>query len=151
MIEQSEIDPPWLKIAIKEMGISEISGNKSNSRIIEYHSKTSLKATSDEVPWCSSFVNWCLDKSGFLGTNSAAARSWLSWGQRINFPAKGCVVILSRGKNPMQGHVGFFLGIKNDFVSILGGNQSDSVKISNFPISSIIGYRWPRQVVPSVR
>lgn len=49
--------PEHLKIAMKELGVRELAGSKHNPRIIEYHKATSLKATQDEVSWCSSFVN----------------------------------------------------------------------------------------------
>ena len=51
--------PKWLEIALKEVGVSEIKGGE-NKRILEYHASTTLKAKEDEIPWCSSFVNWCM-------------------------------------------------------------------------------------------
>ncbi len=49
----------WMKIALAELGVHENSlPGHQNQRIIQYHAATSLKAQTDEVPWCSSFVNW---------------------------------------------------------------------------------------------
>ncbi|MBJ6799769.1 peptidoglycan-binding protein [Geomonas sp. Red259] len=70
-------DAPWLKIAAGEVGQKEFPRSPANPRIITYHSATSLRAISDEVAWCSAFVNWCLRQAGIAGTNSAAATSWL--------------------------------------------------------------------------
>ncbi len=135
--------PPWLEIAEGEIGVSEIKGSGSNQRIIEYHKHTALKATADEVPWCSSFVNFCVLKSGNNGTWNAAARSWLSWGVSLKVPAFGCIAVLSRGSS-WQGHVGFWIGDPDDkTIRILGGNQGDKVSIENFPKSKVLGYRWP--------
>jgi len=144
--------PKYLEIARNEIGQVEKRGGE-NPRIIEYHSTTTLKAREDEVAWCSSFVNWCITKAGLKGTNSAAAASWLSWGQRITTPTIGCITVIkqrTKGHDSATGstsgfHVGFFLEIKEGRIFLLGGNQSDSVKISSFGLASyeIVGYRVP--------
>jgi uncharacterized protein (TIGR02594 family) len=133
----------WLEIAQKEIGVKEVYGGNDNPRIIEYHTKTSLKAQGDETAWCSSFVNWCIDKAGMKGTNSAAARSWLAWGVRIPSYRKGCIVVLKRGTSSWQGHVGFAVDKKFGFVKILGGNQSNAVNEKWYPSYKVLGYRWP--------
>lgn len=135
-------DAPWIAIARAEIGQHEVSGSTSNKRILAYHASVDEKISSDEVPWCSSFVNFCIESAGLEGTNSARARSWLKWGKPIDAPEPGCVVVLSRGAPP-QGHVGFWIGATDTFVSILGGNQGDAVNISKFPASRILGYRMP--------
>ena len=48
-----------------------------NPRIRLYHGTTSGGAMPDEVAWCSSFVNFCVEQAGLSGTDSKAARSWL--------------------------------------------------------------------------
>ena len=67
--------PKWLQIAIQEIGVTEILGKTHNHKILEYHATTTLNAKSDETPWCSSFVNYCVEKAGLLGTNKANAGS----------------------------------------------------------------------------
>ena len=126
--------------AILELGQKEVAGNQHNERILEYHSTTTLKATADEVSWCSSFVNWCMIKGGVKGTNSAAARSWLRWGVPTATPEEGDVVIFRRG-NPPSGHVGFFVAKDKDWFTVLGGKQSDSVKYSKYKVADVLGYR----------
>lgn len=130
-------------IAVHELGTAEIYGDAHNNRIIEYHQTTSLKATSDEVPWCASFVNWCLKKAGHQGTNSARARSFLAWGKEISLEEarRGDIVVLSRGTNAAFGHVGFFAGREQDSVLLLGGNQGNKVSISPYPTHRIISIR----------
>lgn len=131
------------EIARAEIGVKEKPGVAHTRRIIEYHATTTLKATTDEVPWCSSFVNWCVSMAGLRGTNSAAARSWLDWGTTVDTPREGDIVILSRGNRPQSGHVGFYIEKIGDIIKVLGGNQSDSVKISNYPVANVLGYRRP--------
>ncbi|CCN35597.1 conserved hypothetical protein [Vibrio nigripulchritudo SO65] len=143
----------WVKIAEKEVDpkiSKEIKGPKHNPRIIEYHSTTTLKAQSDETPWCSSFVNWVMIKSGYKGTNSAAAISWMKWGQKVASTPGAIVVIynasaansnLTRSGN----HVGFLISENDQYFEILGGNQRDQVKVSFYPKRKwkALGYRLP--------
>ncbi len=94
----------------------------------------------DEIPWCSAFINWCVKQCGFKGTGSAAAKSWLEWGQIIpkNQVFKGCIVVTQR---PGGHHVGLYAGIDGKYVKLLGGNQSNQVKVSTYALSSVLGYR----------
>lgn len=135
--------PPWLAAALGEIGVSEIAGPESATRVIAYHAATTLKATDDAVPWCSAFVNWCMKQAGIAGSGSAAARSWLQWGERIDRPRLGGVAVLSRGTNPAQGHVGLVLDEHGGALYLLGGNQGDRVGVQPFPSIRVLGYRWP--------
>lgn len=129
------------EIAKGEIGTKEVHGDPDNQRIVEYHQATSLKATDDETPWCSSFVNWCFKQVGIPGTGSAAARSWLKWGMTVDIPQEGDLVIFRRGSSPTAGHVAFFVKSQGTLVYVLGGNQSDQVKVSAYKRSDVIGYR----------
>jgi uncharacterized protein (TIGR02594 family) len=146
--------PRWLEVAMREQGQTEVAGaGQDNPRILEYHQATSLRATSDETPWCSSFVNWVMRQSGQTGTQSALASSWLTWGQKLAEPRYGAIAVIrskSAAGNAATGsstgyHVGFLLEQTDKGVRILGGNQSDRVKVSSFSFDSytLEGYRWP--------
>jgi uncharacterized protein (TIGR02594 family) len=135
--------PKWLEVAIKEIGVLEVPGPGDNPRVLEYHQTTTLKATDDSVAWCSSFVNWCMKQAGIEGTKSAAARSWLTWGEKLDSPRNGCVVVLRRGNSPTNGHVAFYVGDGTSNIRLLGGNQGDQVKVSAFPKTMVLSYRWP--------
>jgi uncharacterized protein (TIGR02594 family) len=133
---------PWMKIARQELGQVEVSGSGSNPRIEQYHATTRLGSKTDSVPWCSSFVNFCLKTSGLSGTDSALARSWLSWGIEAPSLVPGCIVVLERGQPP-KGHVGFYVGRDGQRIQLLGGNQGDAVSIASFDSRRIIGKRMP--------
>ncbi len=144
-------EPAWMRTARAEIGQKEVKGSGANSRIIEYHASTTLKAQSDEVAWCASFVNWVLKQNGIPGTNSAAAISWATFGDATIARAGAIAVIhnaaaanssLSRSGN----HVGFLVEETTAHYVLLGGNQSDSVKLSNFPKGKwqLKGMRWPK-------
>ncbi len=135
--------PTWLSQAYNEVGVLETPGADATKRIIEYHSVTSLKATSDEVPWCASFVSWCLEQVGIVSTKSAAARSYLNWGYLLTEPREGAIVIMGRTNNPLKGHVGFLIGESDEQVCVLGGNQKNQVCELMFPKGLILSYRWP--------
>jgi uncharacterized protein (TIGR02594 family) len=142
----------WVVIAEAEVGVSEKRGGES-PRILEYHASTSLKAREDEIPWCASFVNWCLREAGLKGTGSAAAISFAAWGDRLTTPREGCITVIrqrKKGQDQATGsssgnHVAFFQKIQDGRIYLLGGNQGDQVKVSSFGLSSydVIAYRWP--------
>lgn len=141
------------EIANTQLGVKEVKGKLHNNKILEYHSTTTLKATDDETPWCSSFVNWCVQLAGLEGTNSAMARSWLEWGNVVTEPYEGCVVVIKRGNSSWQGHVGFFVKESYDHIFILGGNQSNAVTICSYPKSSLLGYRdiyEPEEIIEDI-
>lgn len=129
-----------LEIAKKEIGVKEIQGGE-NPRILEYHKACTLKAKEDEIPWCSAFVNWCLDQVGIKGTNLANASSFLEWGEELKQPIEGCVVVIKSSKTNSGYHVGFFNGFEGNYVKVIGGNQSDQVKESYFLKKNVVSYR----------
>jgi len=75
------------------------------------------------------------------GTNSPAARSWLDWGKPVKEPYPGCIVILERGKNSWQGHVGLYIGETPHKIKILGGKQNNKVGISYYSKEKVLGIR----------
>ncbi len=144
-----EAEAAWYVVAKAEIGVTEKKGRpRNNLRILQYHQSTTLSgraAREDETPWCSSFVNWCMDRVGIKGTRSAMARSWLKWGTSIQEPREGCIVVFSRPKGgPSAGHVGFYVGRSAEKIRVLGGNQSNSVSITSYSKQRVLGYRWPK-------
>jgi uncharacterized protein (TIGR02594 family) len=140
----------WLDIARSECGVKEVAGALANSRILTYHSTTTLQAKSDEIAWCSSFVNWVMGQAGHKGTNSAAAASWVSWGAACEL-REGAIVVIRNASaantslTASGNHVGFLVDLTETHYAVLGGNQSDQVKESLFRRSAwkIIASRWP--------
>lgn len=150
--------PSWLKIARDEIGVSEIKGIENNNpTILAYHAATTLSAPlckRDETPWCSSFVNWVMNKAGYSTTRNASARSWMNWGKEIKEPREGAITIIYRSPRKADrrmtssgNHVAFFISQTPTHLYLLGGNQSDKVKVSKFLKSaySTIMYRWPTE------
>lgn len=135
---------PWFDLAIHEIGAKEVPGDGDDPRVVEYLRSTSLsnaESSNDETPWCSAFVNWCVEKSGNAGTDSAWARSWLKWGKESDTPVTGCIVVFTRGAS--SGHVAFFVSKTATHIKVLGGNQGDKVCIADYPADRLLGYRVP--------
>ncbi|MFT3734372.1 MAG: TIGR02594 family protein [Rhodocyclaceae bacterium] len=127
------------------LGVAEVPGPGSNPRILLYHSHTTLKATSDEVAWCSAFMNYCVNMAGLVGTHSAGARSWhdKAWGRDVtNAPQPGDIVVFSRtggGAPAGSGHVGFWVEADDASITVLGGNQSNRVRLQKYPKDGMLG------------
>lgn len=146
-MQNEELDtPPWLSVARREIGTKERFGNADNPRVLEYLRTCTIPIgmLHDETPWCSAFVNWCVERAGLRGTRRANARSWLSWGAALEQPEYGCVVVFQRG-TAYQGHVGFWMGESSraGFIDVLGGNQANSVCVKPYDVERVLGYRWP--------
>jgi len=141
VVEHEEF--PWMSIAVSEIGEREVPGAGNNPRVLEYLKSTDLDAVSaakDSTFWCSAFVNWCVEKAGYAGSNSAWARSWLNWGKSVARPRRGCIAIFSRGSG---GHVAFYVGAQGQDYQVLGGNQGDAVCVAGYPKARLLGFRVP--------
>lgn len=148
--------PAWYAIAEEEASqhIAEVPGPAANPRIVEYHAATWLRATSDEVPWCSSFVGWCMAKAGLTPTRSAAAHSWATWGE-VSGPRLGAIMVIQhkqKGADAATGsssgyHVAFWAAQDEHSWTLLGGNQGDAVRLSHLPRSdyTLVACRWPAE------
>ena len=97
-----------------------------------------LKVNPRKTPWCAAFANAILKKKGKKGTGSLTARSFFAWGKRVSNPQQGDVVII---KTKRGYHVGFFVGFKGNKVLVIGGNQSNSVKITAYSRKSVAQFR----------
>ncbi len=141
-IEDLDI-PRYLKIAMGEIGTKEIKGSAAhNKRVLEYHSISGGFST-DEVPWCASFVNWVMLQSGVQKTANypARAKSWGDFGVAIQFPKVGAIAVKTRIGG---GHVGFVVAVRGNSLYLLGGNQSDEVNIRRYRVQDFVTFRMPR-------
>lgn len=140
-----------IKTAEKFLGIREIPGKVANPRILEMLQLDNSWPTDDAVPWCSAFVNfvaWLLD---LPRSKDLRARSWLTVGKAVPDLSKatlGDVLVFKRRATDSdtgingQGHVGFLYGLNDQRgIRVLGGNQSDSVKVATYPKNLLIGIR----------
>lgn len=125
----------------RKKAIQELQGKtQNNPRIVWYHAFTTLKATDDETPWCSAFMCAAAESCGYKSTRSAAAKSWLKYGEEGTGEVGDIVIFSRQGGN----HVAFISSQyrKGDqFVEVLGGNQSNSLRVSKYPADRLLAIR----------
>lgn len=139
--------PPWMNIAMAELGQAEIAGDEDNPRVVEYLKAVDLSLPDkriDEISWCSAFVNWVMLQCDIEKTNKALAKSWLKWGLDIQEPTFGAVVVFDRGTEPWMGHVGFVVDVTPSYIYVLGGNQSNRVSVRPYLSKKLRGFKWPK-------
>lgn len=138
-------DPLWFLHMLARLGEAEVPGHQHNAWVLRCHGLTSLGADDDETPWCSASACWAVESSGLRSTRSAAAASWRTWGQPLQQPRRGCVVVIPRraAGNPNAAHVAFYAGERTGQILLLGGNQSNRLSIAPFPSGVPAVYRWP--------
>ena len=133
-------------------GIKEVGGSVDNPQIMAMLKLDNSWPENDEVPWCSAFANYIAWLLRLPRSKNLRARSWLTVGRGIQLDSAEPgwdVVVLKRGPGEQPGpevleapgHVGFYAGRFGEFVEVLGGNQSDTVKVSRYPAKDVLGVR----------
>ncbi|MBD1547166.1 TIGR02594 family protein [Roseibium aggregatum] len=149
---------PWYRVAQEEFvkGVKE-TGTPPNPEVLKYFKATDYK-TNREDPWCGAFVAWCLQQSNaeiavksVNKATAARAASWKTWGdvevpigayEKSAVPVGAVVVLRPRsGTTDSSGHVGFFVEQNAKKIKLLGGNQSDSVKETEFDRRQVVAIR----------
>jgi uncharacterized protein (TIGR02594 family) len=142
---------PWMEWAFLALGHGVRQGR--DRPFIHDFLRYAGKSDDKDHPWCSAFVNYCMEQAGIRGTRNAYARSWVNWGagRLLTVPKFGCVVVFwQNDPDPAKdkhGHVGFYTGIHRDRPLVLGGNQHHAISVGTpYPKNHILGYRWPLQL-----
>jgi uncharacterized protein (TIGR02594 family) len=138
-------EPAWLRLARAELGVKEAAGAQHNPVVLGYFRDAGFpEIDNDETAWCAGFVNAMLERAGYAGSKSLAARSFLNWGKTLAKPYPGCIAVFSRGDpRSWQGHVGIYVGEAAGQVRVIGGNQANEVSIADYPKANLLGYREP--------
>lgn len=133
--------------------VREVPGAGADPFIVWCHAATTLRATSDEVPWCSSFLNRLAWLLRLPRSKDARARSWLTVGVPMSLgaaqPGGNDVVILKRGEGVQPGpeviaapgHVIVFGGLSDNDVLGVSGNMQNGVTVDRFPRVDVLGVR----------
>lgn len=142
--------PAWFEAARKEIGTKELPENRGPA-IRRYIALAHCGQEGD--PWCAIFANAMLESVGIPGTRNAMARSFEHDGHFLKLagPSLGCIVTFWRGiQSQGLGHVGFYNGEQGGYISTLGGNESDMVRVENLRAHGstfgLSGYYWPKSV-----
>lgn len=139
------------KLAQRFAGIKEVGGSVDNQHIMAMLKLDNDWPENDEVPWCSAFTNYICWLLRLPRSKNLRARSWLQVGSSVHLSDAGIgdIVILKRGRGEQPGpevieapgHVGFYAGRYDGLIEVLGGNQSDTVKVSRYPVKDLLGVR----------
>jgi uncharacterized protein (TIGR02594 family) len=152
--------PKWLKVMRSITGITEEPGDKDNPKILAMRdwigcTYEDMKSycegyTHDDIPWCGLTAAFCMTVAGirppFNADSDTDSFLWaLSWADDPNFqvldkPVLGCVVVMEREGG---GHVTLYESTSGSNYKCRGGNQSDSVNVSSYAISSVVALIWP--------
>jgi len=141
-------DPKHLQIARKYIGTREIPGKTHNNKLLALLNTAltynGLKFVDDETAWCGGFVAAVLVEAGLTPVKLAVrAKSWAAYGAnlRTTHLAPGAILVFGREGG---GHVGFYVGEDATRYYVLGGNQSNMVRVSPVLKSRLIAARWPK-------
>ncbi|MDO5603612.1 MAG: TIGR02594 family protein [Paracoccus sp. (in: a-proteobacteria)] len=143
--------PDWMPIAIGEHGVTEYAGTRMNPRIAEYFKAARFWGKDDsgkDNAWCASLVAFVMKKAGYnIATEAYRAKEWANrWndGKSVGRPIYGAIAVKTRAGG---GHVGFVMGSvkgKPGYLAILGGNQSNTTNVSEYPASDFFAFMVPK-------
>lgn len=148
--EPDMTEPAWVARARSYIGLQEKVGPLHETQVIEFFEDSgNAWVKDDETAWCGAFVSAMFVRAGRSDVrppgekaNALRAREWLKVGTEVRVPALGDIVVFSRGSaSSGQGHVGFYVGETAQNIKVLGGNQSNSVSIAQYPKSRVLGFR----------
>ena len=135
---------PWIVEIQKVLGLHEAKDKEALSLWLKSDGKT--LGDPSQLPWCGDAVDTALSlalpgepRPGDLGKNVYWALNWLYLGKSVR-PCYGCVGVFKR---PSGGHVGFLVGETDKTYLVLGGNQGDTVRVSEIEKDRLRGARWP--------
>lgn len=146
--------PEWLRLAYSFHGLREIPGPSHNADILRWWERLQLPFRDDETPWCAGFVNAMVQAAGLpiVGKNRAAALGWRwnGYGRRLEGPALGAVMSMTRPGRPGSGHMTFVAGRDaQGRIMGLGGNQGNAVSINPYQSTGRDAqYHWPEGAPP---
>lgn len=111
---------------------------RANPVILGFFSATNTvpRPNGDQTSWCAAFVSFCLMVAGRDSPLSALSGDYRRFGEKVQNPEKGDLVVYSERKERGEagyGHVGFYVSENDDGIQTLGGNQSNSVRTTTYP------------------
>ena len=119
-------------------------GNPGNPRILQCYEVARQSYTCDncgpEMYWCSAFVCWALEEAGLESKQTMGSQLWYDYGAEVDGWRSGDYsllrkydIVIFKAKDRDGGHIGFLHEVTdNGRVRILGGNQSNTVRISSY-------------------
>lgn len=172
IVEPKLKNPKWYDLALKYLGKNE-HDKEFDKFLSNFWNIVGLKGfktiIGSNYAWCGLFVAVMLYLAGFgYAKNGAGAKNWSQFGTKIEYIKKGiphgAIVRINHGfdcSSSKGNHVAFACGNyrPSDFISdgklkqgasitLLGGNQSDSVKFSKYDMREICTVSWVSEELP---
>ena len=145
------MDPVWLAEAKRFKNLREIEDRRLSHPILDKMARyLGLNDFQDDEPWCTMFVAYCLKSTIpdiVLPRHLMWSRAFEKWGQELDAPRPGAVMVYWRGKSPKDdlGHVGFYLkpGLTYGYSKLISGNYSNMVLEHDMSDEKLVSIRWP--------
>lgn len=119
--------------AQRYIGLRETANSKALRNVLGVNPRS--------TPWCGYFVTHVVSQTGKKApSGSGKALSWKRYGSgvRPNNAKRGDVVVIRTGRGF---HVGILDSIRGGRIYLLGGNQSNSVRVSSYSANKIVAVR----------
>ena len=134
---------------LKLYGLAEVAGPKSNPALIKIINKHLKWEDDSTIAWCGILMGEVFDRAGFQKPkNYMAARSWLNVGCEVSLTEASIsddhtdlVIFWRNSKAGWEGHVAAYVGQNDTHIFVAGGNQSDSVNVTAYLKSRLLGVR----------
>jgi uncharacterized protein (TIGR02594 family) len=145
---RKEGGPKMIVNALKEYGTLETPGSGNNPKILQWAKEVGLNKlyTNDAIPWCGLFMAVIAKRSDKpVVKDPLWAMNWGTFGHHIAEPGLGDILVFTRktSNGTTAGHVGLYVAETPDSFYVLGGNQSDSVTISQVKKNRLYQSRRP--------
>ncbi len=102
-----------VSVAQSQIGLGEVGGNNKGMYVRKYLNGQ------EGLPWCAGFVSWCVREAGYDIPYLLRAKSYLKYGEVVNDPQPGDIVVFSRKGG---GHVGIIERVTKDKIISIEGN-----------------------------
>ena len=143
-LESAELAPlpKMISEALVEFGVRETGGPGNTERIMEWAEECGVPGyNADAIPWCGLFMALVARRAGkAVPSGPLWALNWARFGEPGGQPELGDVLVFVR---PGGGHVGLYIGEGATTYYVLGGNQSDSVCITQIEKTRLHAVRQP--------
>ena len=134
-LETIGVLPKLVSAGLQYLGIKEIPGSASNPVILQMAKELKVDTiyTNDDIAWCSLFISYLCQITGKpLPGNDVEllrAASFVNWGNQVirGQEQLGDILIFTR---PGGNHVSLYIAESDHSFHCLGGNQSNSVSIT---------------------
>lgn len=135
---------PWYTKMHNLIGMNEIENGKVHKLLPEFFKYTSFH-TQENQPWCAASLCWALETSNYKSTHSAAAISFINYGEECPLQ-KGCIVLIEHPNGKHHVHLfDSWHDYSKRIANMLGGNQDNKmcIKKYDFTKEKVLRSCWP--------